>query len=86
MYEIYLCPIGFPPIPGQKATSPEQGFAAVLETASKLTSNEAEAEDEDEDGKGGEKVTEVSICIKMQIHQIEICLLSLLFFRQIQQR
>uniref|UniRef100_A0A673N8R7 Coiled-coil and C2 domain-containing protein 1B n=1 Tax=Sinocyclocheilus rhinocerous TaxID=307959 RepID=A0A673N8R7_9TELE len=35
-------PPGFPPIPGQKAASPEQGLAAVLETANKLTSNEAE--------------------------------------------
>uniref|UniRef100_A0A8C2EV33 Coiled-coil and C2 domain-containing protein 1B n=1 Tax=Cyprinus carpio TaxID=7962 RepID=A0A8C2EV33_CYPCA len=39
-------PPGFPPIPGQKAASPEQGLAAVLETANKLTSNEAEAGDD----------------------------------------
>ncbi|XP_073704319.1 coiled-coil and C2 domain-containing protein 1B [Garra rufa] len=47
-------PPGFPPIPGQKATSPEQGLAAVLETANKLTSNEAETgdgEEEDEEEK-----------------------------------
>ncbi|TRZ00794.1 hypothetical protein DNTS_017265 [Danionella cerebrum] len=46
----YQSAIRFPPIPGQKAASPEQGFAAVLETANKLTSNEVEAADaEDED-------------------------------------
>uniref|UniRef100_A0A9J7YWS3 Coiled-coil and C2 domain-containing protein 1B n=2 Tax=Cyprinus carpio TaxID=7962 RepID=A0A9J7YWS3_CYPCA len=44
-------PPGFPPIPGQKAAAPEQGLAAVLETANKLTSNEDEAGDgEDEEG------------------------------------
>lgn len=49
--------IGFPPIPGQKAASPEQGLAAVLETANKLTSNEAETgDDEEEDEEGEEKV------------------------------
>nr|XP_055058526.1 coiled-coil and C2 domain-containing protein 1B isoform X3 [Misgurnus anguillicaudatus] len=56
-YDELPVPPGFPPIPGQKATSPEQGLAAVLETANKLTSNETEAGDEDEDG--DEKVAEV---------------------------
>lgn len=51
--------IGFPPIPGQKAASPEQGLAAVLETANKLTSNEAEAEDGEEDDEE-EKVSSCS--------------------------
>ncbi|XP_056597920.1 coiled-coil and C2 domain-containing protein 1B isoform X2 [Triplophysa dalaica] len=55
-YDELPVPPGFPPIPGQKAPSPEQGFAAVLETANKLTSNEAEAGDEDEDGDGEEKI------------------------------
>lgn len=64
---MYLCPIGFPPIPGQKATSPEQGLAAVLETANKLTSNEAEVGDDDEDGEGQEKAAEVSTCIEFHI-------------------
>lgn len=41
--------IGFPPIPGQKAASPEQGLAAVLETANKLTSNEADDGEEDDE-------------------------------------
>ncbi|XP_016327973.1 coiled-coil and C2 domain-containing protein 1B-like isoform X2 [Sinocyclocheilus anshuiensis] len=50
-------PPGFPPIPGQKAAAPEQGLAAVLETANKLTSNEDEADDgEEEDEEGEEKV------------------------------
>ncbi|XP_043119747.1 coiled-coil and C2 domain-containing protein 1B isoform X3 [Puntigrus tetrazona] len=48
-------PPGFPPIPGQKAASPEQGLAAVLETANKLTSNEAEAGDGEEDDEDGEE-------------------------------
>ncbi|XP_026061887.1 coiled-coil and C2 domain-containing protein 1B isoform X3 [Carassius auratus] len=48
-------PPGFPPIPGQKATSPEQGLAAVLETANKLTSDEAEAGDGEEDDEEGEE-------------------------------
>lgn len=59
-YEELPVPPGCPPIPGQKATSPEQGLAAVLETASKLTSNKAEAGDEDEDGEGEEKVAEMN--------------------------
>lgn len=47
-----MFPIGFPPIPGQKAASPDQGLAAVLETANKLTSNEADdGEEEDEEEK-----------------------------------
>ncbi|KAA0719048.1 Coiled-coil and C2 domain-containing protein 1B [Triplophysa tibetana] len=53
-YDELPVPPGFPPIPGQKAPSPEQGFAAVLETASKLTSHEAG--DEDEDGEEEEKI------------------------------
>ncbi|XP_050982542.1 coiled-coil and C2 domain-containing protein 1B isoform X2 [Labeo rohita] len=54
-------PPGFPPIPGQKAASPEQGLAAVLETANKLTSNEAETgDDEEEDEEGEEKAPKVS--------------------------
>ncbi|XP_051736986.1 coiled-coil and C2 domain-containing protein 1B isoform X2 [Ctenopharyngodon idella] len=48
-YDELPAPPGFPPIPGQKATSPEQGLAAVLETANKLTSNEAEADDGEEE-------------------------------------
>lgn len=49
-YDELPAPPGFPPIPGQKATSPEQGLAAVLETANKLTSNEArDGQDEDEE-------------------------------------
>lgn len=54
---MHVLSIGFPPIPGQKPTSPEQGLAAVLETANKLTSNEAEARDgQDEDEEEEEKV------------------------------
>ncbi|ROJ13901.1 Coiled-coil and C2 domain-containing protein 1B [Anabarilius grahami] len=48
-YDELPAPPGFPPIPGQKAASPEQGLAAVLETANKLTSNEAEADDGEEE-------------------------------------
>ncbi|XP_067220224.1 coiled-coil and C2 domain-containing protein 1B isoform X2 [Chanodichthys erythropterus] len=48
-YDELPAPPGFPPIPGQKAASPEQGLAAVLETANKLTSNEAEADDDEEE-------------------------------------
>ncbi|KAK7158933.1 hypothetical protein R3I94_005313 [Phoxinus phoxinus] len=51
-YDELPAPPGFPPIPGQKATSPDQGLAAVLETANKLTSNEADdGEEEDEEEK-----------------------------------
>lgn len=51
-YDELPAPPGFPPIPGQKAASPDQGLAAVLETANKLTSNEAEdGEEEDEEEK-----------------------------------
>ncbi|XP_051984393.1 LOW QUALITY PROTEIN: coiled-coil and C2 domain-containing protein 1B-like [Xyrauchen texanus] len=57
-YDELPAPPGFPPIPGQKATSPEQGLDAVLETANKLTSNEADAGAEEEDGDGEEKVAE----------------------------
>ncbi|XP_051555349.1 coiled-coil and C2 domain-containing protein 1B-like isoform X1 [Myxocyprinus asiaticus] len=58
-YDELPAPPGFPPIPGQKAASPEQGLAAVLETANKLASNEADAGDEEEDGDEEEKVTKV---------------------------
>ncbi|XP_056116742.1 coiled-coil and C2 domain-containing protein 1B isoform X1 [Rhinichthys klamathensis goyatoka] len=51
-YDELPAPPGFPPIPGQKAASPDQGLAAVLETANKLTSNEADdGEEEDEEEK-----------------------------------
>uniref|UniRef100_A0A1A8FSX4 Coiled-coil and C2 domain-containing protein 1B n=1 Tax=Nothobranchius korthausae TaxID=1143690 RepID=A0A1A8FSX4_9TELE len=42
-------PPGFPPIPGVKASGPEQGFIAALEAANKLTSSEVGEEDDDED-------------------------------------
>ncbi|XP_039533204.1 coiled-coil and C2 domain-containing protein 1B isoform X2 [Pimephales promelas] len=48
-YDELPAPPGFPPIPGQKAASPDQGLAAVLETANKLTSNEADDAEEDDD-------------------------------------
>ncbi|XP_067310128.1 coiled-coil and C2 domain-containing protein 1B isoform X2 [Pseudorasbora parva] len=48
-YDELPAPPGFPPIPGQKAASPDQGLAAVLETANKLTSNEAEADNSEEE-------------------------------------
>ncbi|XP_051554739.1 coiled-coil and C2 domain-containing protein 1B-like isoform X2 [Myxocyprinus asiaticus] len=57
-YDELPAPPGFPPIPGQKATSPEQGLDAVLEMANKLTSNEADAGAEEEAGYGEEKVAE----------------------------
>ncbi|XP_030629873.1 coiled-coil and C2 domain-containing protein 1B [Chanos chanos] len=47
-------PPGFPPIPGQEAASPEQGFAAVLEAANKLASGEAEAAGDEEEGEDKE--------------------------------
>lgn len=48
---------GFPPLPGQKASTAEQGFVAALEAAGKLTSDDgAEEQDEEEE----EKVDEVS--------------------------
>ncbi|XP_077078576.1 coiled-coil and C2 domain-containing protein 1B isoform X3 [Siphateles boraxobius] len=51
-YDELPAPPGFPPIPGQKAASPDQGLAAVLETANKLTSNEPDdGEEEDEEEK-----------------------------------
>ncbi|XP_056329318.1 coiled-coil and C2 domain-containing protein 1B isoform X2 [Danio aesculapii] len=60
-YDELPAPPGFPPIPGQKVTSPEQGLAAVLETANKLTSNEAEAKDaQDEDEEEEEKAPKLS--------------------------
>lgn len=60
-YDELPAPPGFPPIPGQKPTSPEQGLAAVLETANKLTSNEAEARDgQDEDEEEEEKAPKQS--------------------------
>lgn len=60
-YDELPAPPGFPPIPGQKAASPEQGLAAALETANKLTSNEAEAvnsEEEDEEKVKAPKVVD----------------------------
>ncbi|XP_026230982.1 coiled-coil and C2 domain-containing protein 1B isoform X2 [Anabas testudineus] len=43
-------PPGFPPLPGQKASTAEQGFVAALETANKLaTTDAAEVADEEED-------------------------------------
>ncbi|KAK1790695.1 hypothetical protein P4O66_014555 [Electrophorus voltai] len=53
-YDDLPTPPGFPPIPGQAAAAPEQGFAAVLEAANKLASNEADGGEEDEDD-GDEK-------------------------------
>ncbi len=50
--------IGFPPIPGQKAVSPEQGLAAVLETTNKLSSNDADDGEEDDEE---EKVSSCSL-------------------------
>uniref|UniRef100_A0AAR2IS88 Coiled-coil and C2 domain-containing protein 1B n=1 Tax=Pygocentrus nattereri TaxID=42514 RepID=A0AAR2IS88_PYGNA len=57
-YDELPVPPGFPPIPGQQAAAPEQGFAAVLETANKLASNEADAGDEDEEEEGEKKEKE----------------------------
>uniref|UniRef100_A0A8C2DSL4 Coiled-coil and C2 domain-containing protein 1B n=1 Tax=Cyprinus carpio TaxID=7962 RepID=A0A8C2DSL4_CYPCA len=58
-------PPGFPPIPGQKAAAPEQGLAAVLETANKLTSNEDEVGDgEDEEGEQKVKALKVGDQVK----------------------
>uniref|UniRef100_A0A8C1XKL7 Coiled-coil and C2 domain-containing protein 1B n=1 Tax=Cyprinus carpio TaxID=7962 RepID=A0A8C1XKL7_CYPCA len=58
-------PPGFPSIPGQKAAAPEQGLAAVLETANKLTSNEDEAGDgEDEEGEQKVKALKVGDQVK----------------------
>ncbi|XP_047662555.1 coiled-coil and C2 domain-containing protein 1B isoform X1 [Tachysurus fulvidraco] len=54
-YEELPVPPGFPPIPGQEAIKPEQGLAAALETANKLTSNEAEGRDNDEEEEEPEK-------------------------------
>ncbi|KAM6948219.1 coiled-coil and C2 domain-containing protein 1B [Aplochiton taeniatus] len=53
-YEELPVPPGFPPIPGQAAAGADQGFAAVLEAADKLTSTEA-TEIGDEDGEEEEK-------------------------------
>ncbi|XP_057713083.1 coiled-coil and C2 domain-containing protein 1B isoform X1 [Corythoichthys intestinalis] len=41
-------PPGFPPIPGHKSTSAEQGLVAALETASKLSTTDDAAESADE--------------------------------------
>ncbi|KAM9440166.1 coiled-coil and C2 domain-containing protein 1B isoform 1-T4 [Clarias gariepinus] len=54
-YEELPVPPGFPPIPGQEAVKPEEGLAAALESANKLTSNEAEGGDKDEEGEEPEK-------------------------------
>ncbi|XP_061694611.1 coiled-coil and C2 domain-containing protein 1B [Syngnathoides biaculeatus] len=42
-------PPGFPPIPGQKVTTAEQGFVAALEAASKLSANDDAAASPDEE-------------------------------------
>uniref|UniRef100_A0AAR2J0W8 C2 domain-containing protein n=1 Tax=Pygocentrus nattereri TaxID=42514 RepID=A0AAR2J0W8_PYGNA len=66
-YDELPVPPGFPPIPGQQAAAPEQGFAAVLETANKLASNEADAgdEDEEEEGEKKEKETKEQLCVNL---------------------
>ncbi|XP_036410393.1 coiled-coil and C2 domain-containing protein 1B isoform X1 [Megalops cyprinoides] len=49
-YEELPVPPGFPPIPGHAGAGAEQGFAAVLEAANKLASDEVqEAGDEEEE-------------------------------------
>ncbi|XP_028284181.1 coiled-coil and C2 domain-containing protein 1B [Parambassis ranga] len=54
-------PPGFPPIPGHKATGPEQGFVAALEAATKLASTDAaEVGEDDEEEKEEESKPAVS--------------------------
>lgn len=49
--------LGFPPIPGQKATGAEQGFVAALVAADKLVSTDAaEIADEEDDEEKEEEV------------------------------
>ncbi|KAI4898162.1 hypothetical protein NFI96_024923, partial [Prochilodus magdalenae] len=57
-YEELPVPPGFPPIPGQQAAAPEQGFVAVLEAANKLASKDADAGDEDDEEEGEKKEKE----------------------------
>ncbi|XP_061099090.1 coiled-coil and C2 domain-containing protein 1B isoform X2 [Conger conger] len=48
-YEELPVPPGFPPIPGQADPGAEQGFAAVLDAATKLVSDEAQEAEEGEE-------------------------------------
>ncbi|CAB1318003.1 unnamed protein product [Coregonus sp. 'balchen'] len=50
-YDELPVPPGFHPIPGQEGAGPEQGFAAVLEVANKLASEETTATGENEESK-----------------------------------
>ncbi|XP_045080562.1 coiled-coil and C2 domain-containing protein 1B [Coregonus clupeaformis] len=50
-YDELPVPPGFHPIPGQEGAGPEQGFAAVLEAANKLASEETTATGENEESK-----------------------------------
>uniref|UniRef100_A0A7N6B0Y0 Coiled-coil and C2 domain-containing protein 1B n=1 Tax=Anabas testudineus TaxID=64144 RepID=A0A7N6B0Y0_ANATE len=64
-------PPGFPPLPGQKASTAEQGFVAALETANKLaTTDAAEVADEEEDE---EEVKECYFvfCRPLAVEQLE---------------
>uniref|UniRef100_A0AAR2II31 Coiled-coil and C2 domain-containing protein 1B n=1 Tax=Pygocentrus nattereri TaxID=42514 RepID=A0AAR2II31_PYGNA len=70
-YDELPVPPGFPPIPGQQAAAPEQGFAAVLETANKLASNEADAGDEDEEEEGEKKEKETKEVSSQQLEFLE---------------
>ncbi|KAM9792024.1 coiled-coil and C2 domain-containing protein 1B isoform 4-T4 [Syngnathus typhle] len=55
-------PPGFPPIPGQKATTTEQGLVAALEAASKLsTTDDASADEEEEENEVEPKKTTLSV-------------------------
>ncbi|XP_054611591.1 coiled-coil and C2 domain-containing protein 1B [Dunckerocampus dactyliophorus] len=48
-------PPGFPPIPGQKSTTAEQGLVAALEAATKIASTDDDAASEDEEEEEKEK-------------------------------
>lgn len=48
--------VGFPPIPGQADPGAEQGFAAVLDAATKLVSDEGQEADEAEEEEEVEKL------------------------------
>ncbi|XP_061151287.1 coiled-coil and C2 domain-containing protein 1B isoform X2 [Syngnathus typhle] len=50
-------PPGFPPIPGQKATTTEQGLVAALEAASKLSTTDDASADEEEEENEPKKTT-----------------------------
>ncbi|XP_049604075.1 coiled-coil and C2 domain-containing protein 1B isoform X4 [Syngnathus scovelli] len=55
-------PPGFPPIPGQKAATTEQGLVAALEAASKLsTTDDASADEEEEENEVEPKKTTLSV-------------------------